>query len=168
MFSKQSTTSLPQPHTSNGTRANGARANGARANGARDTTCRYHSVLTRRRRDALALLSPAQQLLVCVRCCCCSRVTVLSRLTHHPQNRSADAVFKTALKRDAHPPAHAADAPAGNSSLLSTQLQTATDCVGCSSFMLPVMMRTSMSEKVSATVCAQDMPRQGAFNRAVA
>jgi hypothetical protein len=129
--------------------------------------CRYHSLLARSRRDALASLSPAQQLQVTARAAA-ARCRVMPHLTLYLQNRSADAVFKSVLKRDVHAPAGAAALIPANTSLLAAAATSPPDCVGCSSYMLPVLLRTSMSEKISATLQAQQLPRLGAYNRAVA
>ncbi len=74
-------------------------------------------------------------------------------------------MFKSVLKRDVHAPAGAAAVIPANTSLAAA---SGPECVGCSSYMMPVLLRASMSEKISATLQAQQMPRLGAYNRAVA
>ncbi len=92
----------------------------------------------------------------------------MAALIRQLQNRSADAVFKAALQRDAHAPVDTSPAVASNASLFGMQLPSSPHCGDCSSYMLPVLMRAAMGEKLSTTLRPQQLPQQGAFNRAVA
>jgi hypothetical protein len=88
---------------------------------------------------------------------------------HQAQNRTASAVFKAALQRDVH--ARAVDviaAPPANASTPQLEASHASECIGCGSYMLPVLLRKSMSQRLSATLQPPQLPRQGDFNRASA
>ena len=84
------------------------------------------------------------------------------------QNSTAQAVFKAALTRDVHPSANSfrLTAPAGIPPL--SEVPSASDCVGCSSYLLPVMLRASMGERLSASLHPRQLPQQGVYNRAEA
>ncbi len=79
-------------------------------------------------------------------------------------------MFKAALRRDSHArddAAAAAAAAAAANATFSVPPSSSAECSGCSSYLLPVMFRAQMSERLSAALPAHLLPRHGAFNTAL-